>query len=286
MDSLGFLWFGTSSGLAKFDGDTTWQVWHDLNSPLLSNNITSIIVGPDNTKYFATINGGMCDFNDTTFSIYTVAGSGISDNSAFCVAIDPFQTRYYASPAAGVMLHYDFNSWGYYNTIGSGIGSNALTWVTVDSQQTIYAASMDRGVSRFVPPVTWTVWDTLSSPIPDGYAQCVVKENNHIVWIATREGGLVRIDENPTGIGEHTGNTRETPECYPNPVNAGRMISFSVVVADETPLELLDVNGRIVFRSLVHENTVQLPPELCAGVYVLRLHPGDAAPASLKLIVR
>lgn len=283
-DSTGNIWIGTSDGLVKYDGNNNWQVWDFNNSPLLSTNITSIVIGNNNVKHFATINGGMYDFNDTTFNIYTIAYTGIPDNSAVRVQRDTLNNRWYASPAGGLMIHYDFNYWSWFNTLNSGIGSNALTYVTIDSLDQKYLCSMQRGLIRFTPPGTWVIYDTASSPMPDVYTQCVEKENNHIVWVGTREKGLVRIDENPAGITDNLAENRQYA-VFPNPAHPGRTLSFNAEM-NISALNLYNVSGKFIDRLNVAFNAFTLPADLTSGLYFVECTGDDGKVIRMRFMVQ
>lgn len=279
-DTSGYLWLATSSGLAHYNWNS-WQVWNTSNSILFSDNISAIAVGPTNHKYLCTINGGFYDINDTGWVMYSIALNSLPDNSAVRVVLDTNETRWYASPAAGLMLNYNFNYWTWYNTLNSGIGSNALTDVAIDSLQRKYCATMQRGIVRFTPPASWTIWDTATSPIPDEYVQCVAKENNPVTWAGTRIGGLVRIDENPTSVQSADAHT-QLLRIYPNPAAAGRMVSLSAPLAAE--IDFYNSAGQLVASLTTPDGQFRLPAELGAGMYVAEVRSHDQL-SRLQLIV-
>lgn len=278
-DTSGYLWLATSSGLAFYNWNT-WQIWNTGNSILFSDNISAIAVGPTDNKYICTINGGFYDISDTGWTMYSIALNNLPDNSAVRVVLDNNQTRWYASPAAGLMLNYNFNYWTWYNTLNSGIGSNALTDLTIDSLDRKYCATMQRGVVRYTPPGTWTIWDTATSPMPDEYVQCVAKENNAVTWAGTRIGGLVKIDENPTGTAEF--NAAASLSLYPNPAAAGRVVSLSTPSAAE--VLFYNSSGQLIAAVVTNDGLFRLPSELAPGMYVVEVRSNDTV-SHTRLVV-
>jgi ligand-binding sensor domain-containing protein len=270
-DTSGNLWLATSSGLAFYNWNT-WQIWNTGNSILFSDNISGIAIGPTDNKYICTINGGFYDITDTGWVAYSIAQNNLPDNSAVRVVLDANETRWYPSPAAGLMLNYNFNYWTWYNTLNSGIGSNALTDLAIDSLDRKYCATMQRGVVRFTPPGIWTIWDTATSPMPDEYVQCVAKETNAITWAGTRIGGLVRIDENPTSVQE---TSLQVPsfQIYPNPALAGRIVSLNVPVAAD--VLFYNSAGQLVASLTTSDGHFHLPAELGAGLYIAEVRSSE-----------
>lgn len=70
-DAGGFMWFGTASGLNRYEGYKFKLFKHDGNDPksLLDNNVTSICEGPQNTMWVFTHSGvSVYDPNTESFS--------------------------------------------------------------------------------------------------------------------------------------------------------------------------------------------------------------------------
>ncbi len=67
---MGIKWFGTASGVSKFDG-TNWTVYNDsiTSGGLAGNYVRAIKFDAQGNKWFAT-SKGLCKFNDTTWTVY------------------------------------------------------------------------------------------------------------------------------------------------------------------------------------------------------------------------
>ena len=85
VDLQGNIWFGTFSGVSKFDG-TTWTTY-DENNGLTFTNISSVAIDLQGTKWFGTYGGGVFRFDGTNWMNYTEA-NGTGDKEIRFVAPD------------------------------------------------------------------------------------------------------------------------------------------------------------------------------------------------------
>ncbi len=79
-DNFGFMWFGTSDGLCRYDGNTFMKFRHKMfdTTSICGNQITRIIKAGDNHFWIAAADGGVCLFNIVN---YRVQSYQIKDSS-------------------------------------------------------------------------------------------------------------------------------------------------------------------------------------------------------------
>src|SRR4051794_17963627 len=66
----GYLWVGTSEGLARFDG-VRFVVFDRSNTPAITDDsILSLEVGPDGSLWIGTEGGGLLHFRQGTFRAF------------------------------------------------------------------------------------------------------------------------------------------------------------------------------------------------------------------------
>ena len=72
--------------LSAYDG-LEWRIYTTENSPLPSNNIYSIIVDHNNTKWIGT-DAGVCRFDGETWTTFNTDNSGLCDNKVNAIAVE------------------------------------------------------------------------------------------------------------------------------------------------------------------------------------------------------
>lgn len=103
-------WIGTvNGGIARFD-DTSWTIYNDTNSPLLSNFIEGIGIDNYNNKWFCTRFGGVAKFNtlQNQWTIYTSTNSGLYWNNTSTIFIDPENVKWIGIQGGGFVRFDDY----------------------------------------------------------------------------------------------------------------------------------------------------------------------------------
>ena len=111
-DSRGFLWFGTSTGLSRYDGYTFKTYTHDRNNPnsLINNIVRSITEAPDGTLWITT-QSGITNF-DPDREIFTPLGdsSPINDSIFFTTFIDSRGEVWFGGGMRSGLVRYQLES--------------------------------------------------------------------------------------------------------------------------------------------------------------------------------
>jgi len=93
-DKNGFIWFGTSNGLNRYDGKNISIFQHDPNIPgsLSDNHVSTLFVDSQGTMWVGTMQGGLCRLReDGTFDIFKHNlddPTSISHNQIWCIYED------------------------------------------------------------------------------------------------------------------------------------------------------------------------------------------------------
>lgn len=186
-DKTGNIWFGSSAGLTKFDGNTF--VTYTTADGLPSNTINRISLASNGDLLIATANG-ISRFDGTTFTNYL---SGI-----ICRHVIESSTNelWVATSGSGVR-RFNGSTWITYTT-ANGLPHNFVNILVEDLNHNIWAGTSD-GVARF-DISSWTAYDSLNGTNKDAdqVISAACDKNGHI-WFGSKPGfgvggGVTRFD--------------------------------------------------------------------------------------------
>ncbi|HNW74601.1 MAG TPA: two-component regulator propeller domain-containing protein [Bacteroidales bacterium] len=190
-DEGGFVWVGTLNGLVKVDKLTGTISWFDkCNSPLPANNIQSIAIDRQGTKWISVMDHGLMKFDNTSWTFYDTAYCGVSLHYISVVRVDTAGNRWLGT-INGLVRFSATNTWSVYDTLNSGISGNWVHTLWIDGQDTKWI-STDKGLSRF-SGYTWTTYTPANSGLPSVVNDITVDDNN-VKWFATG-AGLARFND-------------------------------------------------------------------------------------------
>jgi ligand-binding sensor domain-containing protein len=189
IDSLGNKWFGTDSGLSKFDG-VNWTTF-TTSDGLSSNAINDLALDGGGNLWLATSNG-VSKFNGSTWTIYRTA-NGLVNNTVYAVAADG-STLWFGTYEK--VSKFDGTTWTTY-TIGNGYWSlNMINDIAVDPGVGVWFASGNNmgssgggpGGITYFDGTNWTTYTTANSGLPSSYGFAVAVGGAGVLWAGT-EGG-------------------------------------------------------------------------------------------------
>ncbi|MEY4938253.1 MAG: hypothetical protein RIS64_4614, partial [Bacteroidota bacterium] len=104
IDSQGNKWFGTQTGVWKFDG-TNYTHYHTSNSGLVDNGVAAIAIDAQGNKWFGTHTentSGISKFDGTTWTTYLPSNSGLTNSKIRSIAIDAQGNKWFGTWGGGV----------------------------------------------------------------------------------------------------------------------------------------------------------------------------------------
>ncbi len=178
-DRKGFMWFGTSDGLNKYDGyEFTVYTFEPGNPNSLSNNIvTALCEGPGGELWIGTNGGGLNRFE----------------------------------PASGRFERFRRNP-----ANSNSIGGDIVRALLADSRGVLWIGTEDGGLDRFEPGNGGRFVHYRKNPEQPFYSvchndiRCIAEDSPGVLWIGTNGGGLSRFDIE-SGRFEHFNHDPETP---------------------------------------------------------------------------
>ncbi|MCB2220257.1 MAG: T9SS type A sorting domain-containing protein [Bacteroidetes bacterium] len=193
-------------GLIAFDG-STWIVYDTTNSGLPQNQITTIAIDGDGTKWVGTRdrdwtqwNGsGLAAFDGSSWEVYTTDNSELPDNYVNAIAIDDYGTKWIGTE--GGLAAFDGNTWEIYNTSNSSLPYDDVHSIAIDGNGTkwmgiyedYYYGGVGRGLAAF-DGTDWEIYNMSNSGLPCDVVTSIAIDENETKWIGTMSGGLAAFD--------------------------------------------------------------------------------------------
>lgn len=214
VDEENNIWGGTTAGLFKSDGISTWTVWDTSNSSIPTNKVLGLAFDSKNNLWFSCMDedrmigiefgGGLTRFNGTTMETYNIYNSGIFSNTIWDVHIDNSDMIWLSSCGAGLMSFDGKDKWESYNVTNSGIASNDVQKIAQDKDGNLWLGHIRQGISVFNP----------NSPINSTNKNS--KLNSHL-------------------------------SIYPNPVNDKLFVNLESNKYKTVQANIYDLNGKLLY---------------------------------------
>jgi sugar lactone lactonase YvrE len=200
-DDQGRAWFGTQSGLARFDGQD-WQVFQGPEIGLESGNIHALETGSLGSLWVGTSSGAAV-FDGQGWTSFTEGTSGLASNSIFSLAVQPGDQGdlvWFGTLGGVSRLDTGTGDWMTFTSSDFGTHWGSTASLTLDSQGRLWAATLGGGLNVY-DGVNWTNYRTANTDLPYNHIQEVLEVQPGVVWVGvsipnTTGGMLVSYDGN------------------------------------------------------------------------------------------
>ena len=172
------------------------------NSPLISNNITSVLYDSFKKNYWIgcgwefegsdTIKGGLVRFNGADWEIFNSSNSPIINNSVTDLTMDALGRLLIANFGEG-FLRYDGVNWEVFNSSNSPIPSDEVTCISTDLDNNIWIGIFGYGAIRF-DGINWTLFDYNNSFVGIEDLNFIDVDSLGLLWFGTDYFGLYSYD--------------------------------------------------------------------------------------------
>ncbi len=174
-------WFGTATGVSKFD-DVTWTTYTTTNG-LIDNYIKCITVDTANNVWVGTMSG-VSKFNGSIWTNYTTT-DGLVDNDVSYIYADKSGSVWFATSYG--LSQFDGSSWSSYTTT-DGLSSDVIKYISEDAAGNIWICTELGGYSKFdltnFTNFTIATMDSLASDI----TFAVAVDASFTQWVGTWSG--------------------------------------------------------------------------------------------------
>jgi ligand-binding sensor domain-containing protein/signal transduction histidine kinase len=209
-DRQGFMWFGTSSGLIRYDGYTCTVYKNDKKNPrsISANFIQSIAESKNGDLWIGTSGGGLCRYDRrkdkfTRFKNDTTTQNSIVDGDINFVLEDSQEQVWIGTPGgldrfdpnANLFTHYTYNK-----SDSSCLSDSYITSIFEDSNNDVWVATLKGGLNLFNRN-TGTFTRFLHSKnndrsVSSNSIHTIFEDSKKRLWIGTTENGLDLFDRN------------------------------------------------------------------------------------------
>jgi ligand-binding sensor domain-containing protein/signal transduction histidine kinase len=180
----GYLWVGTSEGLARFDG-TEFMAFTPKNTPALKSlSITALCADRDGALWIGTDGGGLTRLKDGEFVHYGTADGLAGDtihalcqiqNGSLWIGTDNGISRY----QNGKFTNY---------TQTNGLLSDVVYAIYQDSDDDLWIATV-KGLNRFRPDGTMDSY-AMPNVLPKDSVRAICQDKHGEIWIGSNNGML------------------------------------------------------------------------------------------------
>lgn len=186
IDSKGNKWFGTGSGLTKFDGQN-WTTFTTVNG-LVNNTVNCIAEDALGYLWIGT-EGGVSKYNGKSWTNYTKA-NGLVNNKVLSIAVDANGYKWFATE--GGISKFTGTYWYKYEYI-YGLDEVRATAVEIESNGNIWFGygfsgfgSLRKNYGSGNPYDNVFLFNPITSIAADSKG----------IWVGTSDGGVVKIEGN------------------------------------------------------------------------------------------
>lgn len=195
-DSRNFIWIGTASGAAKFDGKTFWAL--DKNNGLNGNIVRAIAEDHWNRVWFGT-NEGITIYDGMKF-LYLNKSNGLKGSSVLSLFEDDKGNMWAGTDDGGINL-ITFTGKESFRIVNfndqNQLSDNSVFGICQDKNGNIWVATLNGGINILVPVNKNYLVRQLSSPeIPTDMLLTSYADKQGNIWFGTYDKGLFYI-KNP-----------------------------------------------------------------------------------------
>ena len=160
------------------------------NSGLVGNQVNTIAIDAQGTKWFGTGYDGVSKFDGINWTTYTESNSGLVSNSVYTITIDAQGNKWFGT--WGGVSKFDGTNWTSYTFVNSGLVENTVTAIAIDYQDNKWFGTMGGGVSKF-DGTNWTTYTDVNSGLCGMSIRSIEIDALNKIWFGVW-GGVSKLD--------------------------------------------------------------------------------------------
>jgi len=195
-DNKGFMWFGSQSGLFRFDGYNlvSYKPKPGDKKSISDNYIRCVFKDHHGVLWIGTKDGGLNRFQwkDERFIRYIHNSNdpgSISNNDVQAISEDQDGNIWIGTFGGGVN-RLDDKEKGFFTHFlqGNGLSDDRVNAIYADSQSGIVWIGTDKGLNAFIK-------DRFQYYLPGSKVDAIFRDKTGIIWIGTEDNGLFRQEQ-------------------------------------------------------------------------------------------
>ncbi|MDR3706410.1 MAG: two-component regulator propeller domain-containing protein [Paludibacteraceae bacterium] len=176
------MWIATYNGLVKKSISGKFLATYTTSNGLCSNEINTIIIDNNGTKWIGT-NNGVSSFDGKYFTNYTT-NDGLANNKVYDIAIDRNGNICFGT--GGGFSLYNRTSWKNYTSSSNGLNNNTVYSIVTDKKGNIWLGT-GTGLTKLDSKNNFSSWNFNSV-----YALSFDNDSN--LWVGTNSSGVFKYD--------------------------------------------------------------------------------------------
>ena len=282
IDQSGNIWWGTKSGLLKYNG-SEWE------TTFKGNYIYSLCFDQNNVLYASTV-----PRYNLEPGVLLVYKNNIWDTLAICsdtnkwvatMTVDENNNLWFGVLSRATVGHefgdglykYDGQNFTQYSIYNSDIPGNSVVYVTTDIDNNVWVGTYGDGLS-ILKESNWINYNASNSPLSGISVEKIIPDNNGNIWAYCQFNGITVIpyaEFNGTGVeNSEFYKLNDNVKVYPNPTSGNLYLSFYIDKPSFIAINLYNVFGKqvlslnsVFYTGGTHNENLNLPESFSKGIY-------------------
>ena len=269
-DSDGNIWFGTNSGVTKYDGNNWFSIGTSDGLPF--GGVVDIDQGSNGDIYLCSGLGGLFIYNGSVLNSFTET-DGILDNKLRALVVDQQEQKWVGTSEGVTVLDNNFDFLMNHTTmltLPAPDTLNPIEDVEMDSQGNIWVGVYvdylvtEGGVCGYDGSqwLEYQVADGLVGPV----VRAITVDDNDDLWVATSTG-VSKISNHGLGIRE---SVEDQFILYPNPSSDRVTILLKKETSEK--IEIFNSKMQLVQSEIINGAKLSINiSKLSSGIYFMKL---------------
>ncbi len=282
IDQSGNIWWGTKSGLLKYNG-SEWE------TTFKGNYIYSLCFDQNNVLYASTV-----PRYNLEPGVLLVYKNNIWDTLAICsdtnkwvatMTVDENNNLWFGVLSRATVGHefgdglykYDGQNFTQYSIYNSDIPGNSVVYVTTDIDNNVWVGTYGDGLS-ILKESNWINYNASNSALSGISVEKIIPDNNGNIWAYCQFNGITVIpyaEFNGTGVeNSEFYKLNDNVKVYPNPTSGNLYLSFYIDKPSFIAINLYNVFGKqvlslnsVFYTGGTHNENLNLPESFSKGIY-------------------